>query len=161
MRGKWRIVLFNLVMIVLIVITIGAFTTLPLTKGRPVYVKDLPTSLKNYCNVCHVAASGGPLNVFGEDYWRLGLNINATANLDSDGDGFTNEEELGAGTFPGDANSYPRSSSPNMPILETLILVVTSLSVVLLVFSVYRRRMKEKRKGASNTKTGAFNAGYA
>ncbi len=143
-KKKWKNTLFNLAIIVLIVFTIGAFIVSPLTKARPTYVKDLPQSLKNYCIVCHTASSGGPLNVFGEDYSRLGLNINATANLDSDGDGFTNEEELSAGTFPGDSNSYPGSSIRSMPVFELLVLVVASLSVVLLIFGVYRRKMKEK-----------------
>lgn len=151
-RNKREIDLFNLAMILLIAFTIGAFIASPLTKARPSYVKDLPTSLKNYCNVCHATASGGPLNVFGDDYLRLGLNINATANLDSDGDGFTNEEELAADTFPGDPNSYPGSSSWSAPFLEIIVLAVASLSVVLLVLWVYRRRMKEKRVEAGIAK---------
>jgi len=123
-RRKWENALFNLAMILLIAFTIGAFIASPSTKARPSYVKYLPTSLKNYCNVCHTAPSGGPMNVFGDDYLRLGLDINATANLDSDGDGFTNDEELAAGTFPGDPNSYPGSSSQSMPFLEIIVLAV-------------------------------------
>jgi hypothetical protein len=146
---KWKNGLFNVAIVVLIAFTIGAFTVSPLTKARPTYAKDLPASLKNYCNVCHTAPSGGPLNAFGEDYWRFGLNINATANLDSDGDGFTNAEELAAGTFPGNQNSYPGSSSTSMPVLEIIVLVVASLSVVLLVFWVYRRRKKSVREQES------------
>ncbi len=33
--------------------------------------------------------------------------LNYTYNLDSDGDGYSNYEELNAGTLPGDANSHP------------------------------------------------------
>ncbi|MFQ6127221.1 MAG: thrombospondin type 3 repeat-containing protein [Candidatus Heimdallarchaeota archaeon] len=148
---KWKNALFNLAMIALIAFTIWAFVVSSPTKARPSYAKDLPSSLKNYCIVCHTAASGGPLNVFGDDYLSLGLNINATANLDSDGDGFTNEEELAASTFPGDPNSYPGSPTASMPILEIIVLVAALLSIVLVVF-VYRRKMKEKRVGPNFTK---------
>ncbi len=77
------------------------------------------------------------------------MDINATASLDSDGDGFTNEAELAAGTFPGDPNSYPGSSSQSPPILEVAGLVVASLFAVLLVFWFYKRRRKERHVSIS------------
>ena len=33
--------------------------------------------------------------------------LKETANLDSDGDGYTNSQELNAGTYPGDPNDHP------------------------------------------------------
>lgn len=141
---KSKNALFNLAMIILIAFTAGAFIASPSTKARPSYVKDLPQSLKNYCNVCHTGASGGPLNVFGEDYVRFGLNINATANLDSDGDGFKNEEELAGGTFPGDPESYPGSSSQSTLPLELIALAIVSSSFALLAFLGYMYKRKAK-----------------
>lgn len=75
--------------------------------ARPKYAKDMPANLKNYCNVCHHQASGGPMNLFGEDYLKHVNNISDISSLDSDGDGFTNDEELREGTFQGDSESYP------------------------------------------------------
>lgn len=145
-------ILLNFAGIFLISLTVGVLVALPPAKARFEYVKDLPQSLKSYCNVCHTASSGkGPLNVFGEDYLRLGLDMNATANLDSDGDGFTNEEELAASTFPGDPNSYPGSSSQGIPMLESIVLVVVLLFIVLLVFGVFRRKGKGKHAVSSGT----------
>lgn len=80
------------------------------------------------CNTCHTSGGGTPRNAFGvavgglvtpggrEDFWAPGLAI-----LDSDGDGFTNGQELGdpdgdgvpnpnaRATRPGDASSFPQS----------------------------------------------------
>ncbi len=152
MDRKCESILLNFVAIVLISITVGVLIALPPTKARFEYVKDLPQSLKSYCNVCHTASSGkGPLNVFGEDYLKLGLDMNATSNLDSDGDGFVNGEELAAGTFPGDPNSFPGSSLRGIPILESIVLVAVSLSTLLLVFGVIRRKRKGKHAVSSGT----------
>lgn len=79
--------------------------------ARPEYSIDMPLELKNYCVVCHRQASGGPLNSFGQDYLKSGNSLAPILSLDSDGDGFTNDEELTESTFPGDSNSYPGTST--------------------------------------------------
>ncbi len=96
----------NLLAFLLILSITSSFFTVSVS-ARPKYAKDMPSNLKNYCNVCHQQASGGPLNVFGQDYLKFGNNISAISSLDSDGDRFTNDEELREGTFPGDSTSYP------------------------------------------------------
>ena len=70
------------------------------------------------CNACHTTGGGTPRNPFGlaweaaypnaQDF-RLGAAaaFAAVADLDSDGDGFTNADELAAGKHPGDAASAP------------------------------------------------------
>jgi len=65
------------------------------------------TALFN-CKTCH---DGGPpkLNPYGIDFQKAGHNFKAVESLDSDGDGFTNIEEITAGTNPGDKNSHPAS----------------------------------------------------
>ena len=68
--------------------------------ARPKRVAQIPNGSSYSCGVCHVSASGGgSLTVFGQDARRnlISGNVNwpALAPLDSDGDGFTNGEELG------------------------------------------------------------------
>jgi hypothetical protein len=94
----------------------------------PEYAIDMPLELKNFCVVCHTQASGGPLNVYGQDYFMHGNNVSAIALLDSDGDSFTNDEELIKGTFPGDSNSYP-----NAPTGINFNLIAIIVGIVLLV----------------------------
>lgn len=68
------------------------------------------------CLLCHVEDSAGPRNPYGLDYEVAYLTsdiINAAINIeqiDSDGDGYTNIEELNAGTWPGFAEDSPSSS---------------------------------------------------
>jgi hypothetical protein len=74
------------------------------------YTDDLPSSYGSVCLVCHLSASGGgDLNGFGSDFSENGNDIEAINDLDSDGDGHTNEKELEAGTYPGDPDSAPVS----------------------------------------------------
>jgi hypothetical protein len=76
----------------------------------------------NPCDYCHYINhppegwTGLPttieetLNPYGADYKDAGHNYNAilaVANLDSDGDGHTNVNEINALRYPGDAGSYP------------------------------------------------------
>jgi len=67
------------------------------------------------CATCHTnPAGGGARNSFGADYERVAIPAgdkytDALAKLDSDGDGFSNEEEFAAKpvTNPGDPKSKP------------------------------------------------------
>lgn len=69
------------------------------------------------CQCCHYSygydGSGNiveTLNNYGKDYWLHGRNadaIRAIDEMDSDGDGFTNAEEIRANAYPGDASDYP------------------------------------------------------
>jgi hypothetical protein len=65
------------------------------------------------CLLCHVEDRAGPRNPYGLDYeaehyttdiLTAAINIE---QIDSDGDGFTNIEELNAGTWPGLSEDYP------------------------------------------------------
>lgn len=100
--------------------------------GRDFRVNMIPNGSKFRCQNCHVSANGGGarnafgLAVFGivqgssrTEFWGPEL-----AALDSDGDGFTNGEELGdpdgdktvivgfSATNPGNANSKPAVNTP-------------------------------------------------
>jgi hypothetical protein len=60
------------------------------------------------CSLCH--SNTPSLNAYGSDYRRNGRNAGAFAAieaLDSDGDGFTNLQEINALTFHGNANDRP------------------------------------------------------
>lgn len=93
---------------------------------------NVPSPSATTCQVCHVSSQGGSLNVFGETV-KAHLNSNhqpdwsAIWNLDSDGDTYTNGQELGDPTgqwTPGMPNpgspatiTHPgdRASKPGSP----------------------------------------------
>ena len=62
------------------------------------------------CSLCHTSSIPN-LNPYGAAYKALGRgNANSLImieNLDSDGDGFTNIQEINALTFPGDPSDFP------------------------------------------------------
>lgn len=82
--------------------------------GRNFRVAKVPNGSKFSCNTCHTNGGGTPLNPFGQDvsqrvtpggnevFWSPEL-----AAMDSDGDGFTNGEELQ------DPNGLWTEGSPN------------------------------------------------
>jgi hypothetical protein len=64
------------------------------------------------CILCHPSSSFSVLNSFATAYADAGFDFAAIESIDSDGDGFSNPEEIAALTFPGDENSYPDPSPP-------------------------------------------------
>lgn len=76
------------------------------------------------CVLCHPVGGGnnaGNQNNFSRDFASNGYSFAAIENLDSDGDGFTNIQEITALTFPGDAASHP--------VVDATAPTVTSFSV--------------------------------
>jgi len=122
-----RIITFSLVLL-----TASSLTFLV---GRSFRVSKAPNASKFSCNTCHTNGGGTPRNPFGLDVEsRVSASGNETfwgpelAGLDSDGDGFTNGEELqdpngewiegnlapgdiSMVTHPGDPNDYPPLTS--------------------------------------------------
>jgi cytochrome c peroxidase len=91
-----------------------ALTVISVVLARPFRVGRLPDKGKNFgCGTCHVnPRGGGKRNPFGQDYEKVGIKARdryteKLGELDSDGDGFTNDQEFAAGTRPGDSKSKP------------------------------------------------------
>jgi uncharacterized protein YegL len=61
----------------------------------------------NQCRLCHVMDEAFRMNPYGRDYVQHGRDFGAIEPLDSDGDGFSNIDEILALTFPGWADSHP------------------------------------------------------
>jgi len=60
------------------------------------------------CTVCHTMPGYATRNTFGTDFANNGMDFKAIEQMDSDDDGFSNLEEINAGTLPGDAESKPQ-----------------------------------------------------
>ena len=91
-------------------------TWTPVSDGRPFRLAKLPDGGANFgCGSCHIdPKGGGPRNAFGEDYNAIARPAGDvyTAELgqtDSDGDGFSNDDESNANppTKPWDSDSHP------------------------------------------------------
>lgn len=94
--------------------------------SRPERVQQIPNGSKNQCLTCHVSPSGGSRNPFGQTIGQSFLSGGKVvwgaelAALDSDGDGYTNGEELldpnGEWTVgsenPGNANDSGNPGDP-------------------------------------------------
>lgn len=59
------------------------------------------------CSICHPSVPA--LNSYGADF-AGSFDFVAIEGLDSDGDGFVNLDEINAGTWPGDATSFPAAA---------------------------------------------------
>ena len=57
------------------------------------------------CRACHTNVPA--LNAFGQAYQNSGYNFSALEQLDSDGDGWTNIDEIQAVTLPGSSGDHP------------------------------------------------------
>jgi hypothetical protein len=70
----------------------------------------------NSCALCHInPAGGGTRNPYGEAFRSSQHSFSAIEASDSDNDGYTNLQEINAGTFPGDAKSHPGATTDTMP----------------------------------------------
>lgn len=82
--------------------------------ARPFRMGFLPDKGEKFgCATCHVKREGGgEKNAFGQSWGKVALKAGdkyteKLGGMDSDGDGFTNDQEFKAGTHPGDPKSKP------------------------------------------------------
>ncbi len=98
--------------LVLFACALLSLTLISVAPGRPFRLNLLPDKGENFgCYTCHIEP-GGPRNPFGKDYEAIAIKAGdvyteALGKMDSDGDGFTNDEEFAANTRPGEAESKP------------------------------------------------------
>ena len=106
-----RMLLYVLAIFMSLIFSIAFFSS---ASSRPFRIGKIPDKGKNFgCATCHMSSrGGGARNSFGSDYNNIAIKAGEkyTADLgkkDSDGDGFTNDQEFKARTHPGDPNSKP------------------------------------------------------
>ena len=99
---------------ILLLVTLISLATGPEVLARSFRLSKLPDGGKNFsCATCHIdPRGGGDRNPFGKDYEKTGIPAGdsytpALGEMDSDGDGVTNDREFAAGTNPGDPASKP------------------------------------------------------
>jgi hypothetical protein len=73
----------------------------------------------NSCNLCHPGGNTGQLNPYADAFAASGHIFGSIESADSDSDGYTNIEEIAAGTFPGDPNDFPNAPPPNILAIPT------------------------------------------
>lgn len=78
---------------------------------------DTRGSRLDTCQTCHTGASGNKNNVnpYGTDWAGAGYDFAAVEGADSDGDGFSNIDEINAETFPGDPADNPDTQAKPEP----------------------------------------------
>jgi hypothetical protein len=106
-----RIMAYALAIVISLIFSLAFFSS---ASSRPFRIGKIPDKGKGFgCATCHISSrGGGARNSFGSDYANIAIKAGEkyTADLgkkDSDGDGFTNDQEFEARTHPGDPNSKP------------------------------------------------------
>lgn len=102
-------------------------TVISVVSGRPFRLGRLPDKGKNFgCGTCHVnPGGGGKTTSFGADYMKIAMAAgdkytDDLGKLDSDGDGFTNDQEFDAGTHPGDVKSKLAEVDPKAELAKVI-----------------------------------------
>ena len=140
---KKRIGIGLIILLVVALVAIPEASATNTIKSTLLTKYSLPTnSPLNTCDTCHIPGDTSSWNSYGTAL-QAQINGGATATqgmtniepLDSDGDGFTNLQELTAAppTFPGDATSFPPTSDTTPPVITML----GSTPVSIVVGSVY------------------------
>jgi hypothetical protein len=122
----------------------------PQVMARPSYLQTFESTYPavagsriDACNLCHNSPEGGDArNPYGLSYASTGRNFAAIENTDSDGDGYSNLQEIKSLTFPGDAKDHPTTPPPapatKSPGFEGIVMIAVLCGVVMAM--VYRQR---------------------
>jgi len=108
--------LFGIVLVATIVLFTRLTTASALQSDQANVENTYPAMVGSRIDTCSLCHLGSPpaLNSYGSDYLSHGRNAAAAAaiaGLDSDGDGFTNLQEIQALTFPGNASDFPAAAT--------------------------------------------------
>jgi hypothetical protein len=117
----------------------------PQVMARPSYLSSFERTYPaaagsriDACNLCHNSPKGGDArNPYGLSYASSGHNFTAIENIDSDGDGWTNLQEINSLTFPGNATDHPATPPPKSPGFEAIGTIAALFAVVMTI--VYRQ----------------------
>jgi hypothetical protein len=112
--------------------------------ARPNYLSSFETTYPaaagsriDACNLCHNSPAGGDArNSYGLSYASSGRNFAVIENTDSDGDGYTNLQEIQSLTFPGDANDHPTTQAPKSPGFEAIGTIIALFAVLIAVANI-------------------------
>ncbi|NPA75069.1 MAG: hypothetical protein GXO25_03175 [Euryarchaeota archaeon] len=82
-----------------------------------------------------------PYSEFENNFYRLiGQALAETNDTDSDGDGYTNQAELEAGTYPGNPNSYPKSNEEQFwEEYQGYIVLISIIASIFVLYFVFNR----------------------
>ncbi len=118
---------FTRYMAIIFACAILSLVVISVVLSRPHRLGRLPDKGKNFgCGTCHVnPRGGGKRTSFGEDYEKVAMKAGDkyTENLgklDSDGDGFTNDQEFAAKKHPGDPESKPAGADPQAELAKAI-----------------------------------------
>lgn len=107
---------YKIIIVSMLVVTV--LLSLPLASSRPAYLEDFKQQYDtgdtklDTCNTCHENSNGGgPRNPYGTAFESNNRDFVSIEDQDSDGDGFTNMEEISALTFPGNSEDHPQTGS--------------------------------------------------
>ena len=121
--SKW----FTKYMVIIFACAILSLLVTSVVLSRPYRLGRLPDKGKTFgCGTCHVnPRGGGKRNPFGKDYEKVGLKAGdkyteELGKLDSDGDGFTNDQEFAAKKHPGDPESKPAGADPKAELAKAI-----------------------------------------
>jgi hypothetical protein len=132
---------------------VAMLLVVPQVIARPNYLSTFETTYPaatgsriDACNLCHNSpGGGGARNSYGSSYASSGNNFAAIENTDSDGDGYTNLQEIQSLTFPGDANDHP-TTPPSAPATKSpgFEAIGTIAAVFAVVMAIVYRQRKDK-----------------
>jgi len=132
----------NNIWIICCIAFVALLLLVPQAMARPSYLStfestypDASGSKIDVCNLCHNSPGGGDArNPYGLSYASSGRNLAAIENMDSDGDGYTNIQEIRSMAFPGDANDHPTTppppKSPGFEAIGTISALFVSLMLI-------------------------------
>jgi hypothetical protein len=108
----------------------------PQALGYPVYSRmyRLKYGAQGGCNVCHDTGGGTRRNAYGDDWQNAGESFEAFGQIegrDSDRDGTSNRQEIGADSNPGDTASTPARPGRNWRRLHQVPIPVEEIRMAL------------------------------